>query len=88
MKSPDYGICRLSVVPIRALGEDAAELISQLLFGEHYRVLESSEDGKWIYIQNAFDDYEGWIDFKQHHSISFEYFLPSTLVSNTLTLST
>jgi hypothetical protein len=74
MVSPDYGICRLSVVPVRAKGEDASELISQLLFGEHYTVLNSSDDRKWIYIQNAFDNYEGWIDIKQHHSITFDYF--------------
>ena len=74
MELSGYGICRLSVVPVRAEGADVSELISQLLFGEHYTVLESSEDGKWVYIQNAFDAYEGWIDIKQHHSISAGYF--------------
>ena len=69
-----HGICRLSVVPMRSQGSDSAEMISQLLFGEHYRVLEWSDDRKWCQIQNAFDQYEGWIDVKQHTEISREYF--------------
>jgi len=74
MESLSYGICRLSVVPVRAKGEDASELISQLLFGEHYTVLDRDEEAKWIYVRNAFDSYEGWIDVKQHHGISIEYY--------------
>lgn len=69
-----HGICRLSVVPVRSQGSDSAEMISQLLFGEHYRVLDWSDDRKWCQIQNAFDQYEGWIDVKQHTDISREYF--------------
>ena len=70
----DYGVCRLSVVPIRSTPADASELISQLLFGEHYSVLKTSDDRKWCYVQNAFDDYQGWIDIKQHNSISKAFF--------------
>lgn len=74
MQIEDHGVVRLSIVPVRADQSDAAEMISQLLFGEHYRVLEISEDKKWIKIENAFDSYQGWIDVKQHHPISQEYF--------------
>ncbi len=70
----EHGICRLSVVPVRAQGKDSAEMISQLLFGEHYKVLSYSDDRKWCHIQNAFDQYEGWIDVKQHTNISRDYF--------------
>lgn len=74
MEYKDYGVCRLSIVPIRKSGSDTAEMISQLLFGEHYSVQEYSEDQKWLHIRNAFDGYEGWIDVKQHYSISPEYY--------------
>lgn len=69
-----YGIVRLSVIPVRSQPADAAEMITQLLFGEHYRVLEFSENKKWVRVQNAADNYEGWIDKKQHYEISREYF--------------
>lgn len=69
-----FGVVRLSVIPLRGVASDAAEMVSQLLFGEHYRVLELSEDGKWLRVENAFDAYEGWIDKKQHHEISREFF--------------
>lgn len=69
-----YGICRLSTVPIRKTPADSAEMISMLLFGEHYRVLEWSDDRKWCLIQNGYDQYEGWVDIKQHTEISSEYF--------------
>jgi gamma-D-glutamyl-L-lysine dipeptidyl-peptidase len=70
----DFGVCRLSIVPVRADGSDKSELVTQLLFGEHYEVLQLSKDKKWLQIRNYFDAYEGWIDGKQHHSITKEYF--------------
>ncbi|WP_286757360.1 MULTISPECIES: C40 family peptidase [Roseivirga] len=74
MEALGYGVTRLSMVPVRGEPADAAEMTSQLLFGEHYTVLEESEDRKWLKVVNAFDSYEGWIDRKQHHSISKEYY--------------
>jgi gamma-D-glutamyl-L-lysine dipeptidyl-peptidase len=70
----DFGVCRLNIIPVRIEPSDKSEQVSQLLFGEHYEVLESSKDNKWIKIRMYFDQYEGWIDSKQHHSISKEYF--------------
>lgn len=72
--SIDYGVIRLSVVPLRQEPSDASEMISQLLFGEHYQVEEVSENGKWVRVINSFDQYEGWIDLKQHTSISQEFY--------------
>jgi len=59
---------------VRADGSDKSEMVSQLLFGDHYRVINASKDRKWLQIEVAFDGYQGWIDHKQHHSISEEYF--------------
>jgi len=53
-----YGICPLSVVPIRTNPDDGAEMTSQLLYGEHFKVLEKRK--KWSRIRSAYDNFEGW----------------------------
>lgn len=63
-----YGICNLSVVPLRFEASDKSELTSQILYGEHFKVLEKRK--KWSKIRLAFDNYEGWIDNKQYLEIS------------------
>ena len=68
------GICRLGIVAVRREPHDTAEMVTQLLFGDHYRMLETSQDRKWHKIQVEFDGYEGWIDAKQHYEISDDYF--------------
>nr|WP_299383434.1 C40 family peptidase [Allomuricauda sp.] len=65
-----YGICQLSVVPIRNNPDDSAEMISQLLYGEHFKVLESRK--KWSRIRVAYDAYEGWVSNYQILLISEE----------------
>ena len=58
-----YGICNLSIVPLRAEASDSSELVTQVLYGELFKVLESRK--KWSRIRLAFDGYEAWIDNKQ-----------------------
>ena len=65
-----YGISNLSIVPMRAEAADQAELVSQIIFGEHFKVLESRK--KWSRIRLAHDSYEGWISNKQWIKISEE----------------
>lgn len=67
-----YGICTLSIIPCRAEGNDRAELVTQLLFGEVYRVIE--EDEKWVKIITDLDSYECWICRKQFTEISGKEF--------------
>lgn len=67
-----YGICNLSIVPIRAEASDRSEMTSQVLFGEHFSILE--KDKNWSKIQLAFDAYEGFIDNKQFTEISEDVF--------------
>lgn len=74
MENVEYGVCRLSVVPVRMEASDRSEQVSQLLFGDHYEVIFKTADRKWFRIRTYFDQYEGWIDRKQHHGISYEYF--------------
>lgn len=58
-----YGICNLSIVPVRIQPADAFEMVTQLLYGEVFKILE--ERGKWSRIRIAFDSYEGWISNRQ-----------------------
>lgn len=67
-----YGICTLSVVPLRKEPSGAGEMVTQLLFGEHYSVLEAGEE--WLRIKTAFDAYEGWLNAKQHTRLSEHFF--------------
>lgn len=63
-----YGICNLSIVPLRMEPQDRSEMVSQVLFGEHFIVLEKGE--KWSKIQLQYDNYKGYIDAKQYLEIS------------------
>ena len=63
-----FGICLLSVVPCRKEPSNTSEMITQLLFGEHYTVIEVIEN--WLKIKTAFDNYECWINAKQHQKIT------------------
>ncbi|WP_405206466.1 NlpC/P60 family protein [Aquimarina sp. LLG6339-5] len=63
-----YGICNLSIVPLRFEPNDPSEMVSQVLYGEHFKVLEKRK--KWSRIRLAFDTYEGWIDNKQYIEIT------------------
>jgi len=58
-----YGIAFLSVISLRAEASDTSEQISQVLYGEHFKVLENRK--KWSRIRLGIDKYEGWIDNKQ-----------------------
>ncbi|TWO31078.1 NlpC/P60 family protein [Seonamhaeicola sediminis] len=62
-----YGICNLSVVPLRNEPADTSELVSQVLYGDFFKVLEQRKH--WSKIRMAFDKYEGWIDNKQYLEI-------------------
>ncbi|MDQ3046120.1 MAG: C40 family peptidase [Bacteroidota bacterium] len=58
-----FGICNLSIIPCRKEPSDRSEMVTQLLFGDFFEVLETQ--GNWCHIRNHFDKYECWIDKKQ-----------------------
>lgn len=66
--SGQTGICLLAVVPGRSEASDRAEMVTQLLFGEAYTILEEQE--KWLHVRCHHDNYECWIDRGQHTAIS------------------
>ena len=63
-----YGICNLSIVPIRSESNDKSEQTSQLLYGETFVIID--EKTKWTTIKLCFDNYIGWIDNKQFDIIN------------------
>jgi len=68
----EYGVCRVSIAPLRAVPKDQAEITSQLLFGEQVMVLERLE--KWLKVKSIYDGYEGFMDFKQLQLIDDQTF--------------
>ena len=64
----NYGICHLTLIPIRKEPNHASEMVSQLLYNELYEILD--EKPGWFLIRTTMDHYEGWIQGIQHHSIS------------------
>ncbi len=67
-----FGICNLSIVPLRALPTSKSEMVNQVLFGESFIVLEKEKE--WSKIRMRFDDYEGWINNIQYLEIGRELY--------------
>jgi hypothetical protein len=67
-----YGICHLSIVPLRFEFSDKSELVSQLLYGDFFKVIEKRKN--WSKIRLFFDGYEGWMDNKQYREINEEHY--------------
>lgn len=59
----NFGVCKVSVAPVRLEPSDSSEIVTQLLFGDAVKVLEQGQP--WIKIRFEADGYEGWMDFKQ-----------------------
>ena len=64
----NFGICSLSVIPCRKEPSSTSEMVTQLLFGETYKIVEEGED--WLQIVSTYDNYPCWITAKQHTRLS------------------
>ncbi len=64
-----FGICPLAIVPVRNEPSDKSEMVSQLLFGEGFEVLDAQP--KWTKVQLHWDGYTGWVDSSSIHAASF-----------------
>jgi len=53
-------ICENVFVPLRSGPSHKSEMLSQVLFGEKYRIIDHI--GHWNKIETLFDNYTGWID--------------------------
>lgn len=67
-----FALCTLSVIPLRAEPSDRSEMVSQVLFGEHFEIIDKEK--QWLKIKLHFDQYEGWIDRKQCLEITQDQF--------------
>jgi len=68
-----YGICNIGIAPLRAESSHRSEMVTQLLYGNHFQILETNS--RWSLIKNSFDNYQGWIDTKQFLRIPEAEFL-------------
>lgn len=60
----EFGICPLSVIPIRISPSHRSELISQMLFGEMAEILEF-KGNHWLRIICESDGFIGWVEKDQ-----------------------
>jgi gamma-D-glutamyl-L-lysine dipeptidyl-peptidase len=76
-------ICENIFVPLRMGPSHKSEMLSQVLFGEKYVIVDSS--GKWLKIETLFDKYSGWIDTDHiQHSATKDDFSGKVLTKSLL----
>lgn len=63
-----YGLCNLPVIPLRGEPSHRSEMVSQVLFGECFEILDNED--AWLFVRLEHDGYEGWMDAKQYIKIS------------------
>ncbi len=63
-----YGISEIATIPVRKEPAEDSEMLTQVLFGETFEILE--EIPRWIRIRLDYDGQEGWIDWKMATGIS------------------
>jgi gamma-D-glutamyl-L-lysine dipeptidyl-peptidase len=56
----EYYICENVFVPLRSGPSHKTEMLSQILFGEKYSIIDKA--GNWMKIETLFDKYQGWLD--------------------------
>lgn len=65
----DLFVCENVFIPLRLTPSHKSEMLSQVLFGESFVIIDRS--GHWLKIRTSFDDYQGWIDSNHlNHSAS------------------
>ncbi len=63
-------ICENVFVPLRYGPSHKSEMLSQILFGEKYTVVEKA--GTWLKIETLFDKFQGWIDMDHIQYSAYE----------------
>ena len=69
----EFGICLQSVIPVRAVPSHKSEMVTQILFGELYRIFKKEKE--WLMIELSYDNYTGWINASQYHPLEESEFL-------------
>ncbi len=68
MEKSSYGKALLSLIPLRKDPSHRSEMVSQLLYGEHYTIIE--QGAEWTAIVSQHDAYKAWIATNQVAYIS------------------
>lgn len=55
----EFGICTNPFMPLRADPADTAPMVSSILFGETFQIIENQ--GVWQFVRLNYDNYEGWL---------------------------
>jgi len=66
------GICYLPLVPMRAEPSERAEMVTQVLYGELFEILD--EQAGWLFLRLDADSYTGWCTSKMLQIISGDLF--------------
>ncbi|MEN8186959.1 MAG: C40 family peptidase [Bacteroidota bacterium] len=67
------GICVLNAIPLRKEADNKSELVSQILFGETFRIIRSEKH--WLQIECDYDNYQGWVLKNQIEELNEEFYL-------------
>lgn len=78
------GICLLSVAALRSEPDPRSEMVSQLVFGDLFEIVDTQKD--WLQIRMLFDHYLGWVSANQVELLSESDF--SDLQKSPLAIST
>jgi cell wall-associated NlpC family hydrolase len=75
-------ICENVFVPLRSGPSHKTEMLSQILFGEKYSVIDKA--GSWLKIETLFDKYMGWIDVDHLQHSPDESTVPGHVLNRSL----
>lgn len=75
-------ICENVFVPLRSGPSHKAEMLSQVLFGEKYRIVD--EAGHWFKVETLFDNYSGWIDINHIQQSEDSANLPGQVLNKSM----
>jgi gamma-D-glutamyl-L-lysine dipeptidyl-peptidase len=75
-------ICENVFVPLRSGPSHKTEMLSQVLFGEKYTVIDKS--GSWMKIETTSDKYAGWIDSDHLQHTAYEDISSGNILNRSL----
>jgi len=68
----EYGVCHLGLIPLRKEYNHKSEMVSQLLYGDCYKIIEKRKG--WAKIRMEWDEYEGWVSQAQINQVTEEIY--------------
>lgn len=75
-------ICENVFIPLRIGPTHRSEMLSQILFGEKYRILDQVDH--WLKVVTEFDNFSGWIDKNHIQNSTDESNLPGIVLNRSL----